>query len=270
MTDGGRIEPAGNPESPVTTGDSAVVQQVSQAAKSSAIGRAAAAEGPLAAFLAATGGWFGMIEALAPAMIFLGTFVVTENLLVSVIAPGILALAFIGIRLVRKEPVSSAIGGLFAMALSGFLALRSGQSEDFFLVGFWTNAAYLLVFVVSMLARWPLVGVIAGFALGQGTQWRSRRRAFWSMQAITACWALLFALRLIVQLPLYLAGNTQGLGIARMLMGPPLFGVVVVFTVLFVRGVYRPELTEPTASTGTDAVTTDGPTGSGDRPPASV
>lgn len=226
------------------TDEAALRDQVSRAASESALGRATRASTPAEVFLAATGGWLGIIEALAPPMLFLIAFVLTEDLWLSVIAPVVLGVLFIAVRAARSQAVSSAIGGLIAVALSGFLALRSGQGSDFFLIGFWTNAAYLVAFIVSILLRWPLIGVVAGFALNQGTAWRRERKLFWSMQAITGCWAALFAVRLLVQVPLYMAENTQGLGIARMLMGPPLFGIVAVFTVLFVRGVYRPELSE--------------------------
>lgn len=218
-----------------------VNERAERAARDSALGRAVDASSPLHMFLAAMGGWFGLVEALAPPMIFLVTLVITENLLWSVVAPLVLSAAFMVVRWARGQSIASSLGGVFAVALSAILALRTGEGTNFFLIGFWTNAAYLVAFVVSMVVRWPLIGVAVGLITGTGMQWRSQRREFWAMQLITAVWVGLFALRLAVQFPLYLAGNTQGLGVARMLMGPPLFGVIVVFTVLFVRGVYRPK-----------------------------
>lgn len=230
------------PQRVTPSAEDEVGEQAARAARASALGRAADASSPVEMFLAATGGWFGIVEALAPAMVFLVTYVFTLDVWPAVAAAVVLAAVFIGLRLLRRQSVASALGGLVAVVLSGVLALRSGQGTDFFLIGFWTNAAYLLAFVISMLVRWPLIGVVVGLITGQGMTWRKHRREFWLMQLITAVWCGLFALRLAVQLPMYLAGNTQGLGIARMLMGPPLFGVIAVFTVLFVRGVYRPQV----------------------------
>jgi hypothetical protein len=39
----------------------------------------------------------------------------------------------------------------------------------------------------------------------------------------TALWAGMFAVRLLVQYPLYISGNVNALGTARLIMGYPLF-----------------------------------------------
>jgi len=52
----------------------------------------------------------------------------------------------------------------------------------------------------------------------------------------TWLWAGLFALRLLVQLPLYLAGAVVALGVARTAMGLPLFALGLWLTWLLVRG----------------------------------
>ena len=59
-----------------------------------------------------------------------------------------------------------------------------------------------------------------------------RRRAF---ERATWLWAGLFAVRLAVQLPLYLAGAVVALGVARTAMGLPLFALGLWLTWLMVR-----------------------------------
>ena len=49
----------------------------------------------------------------------------------------------------------------------------------------------------------------------------------------------MFAARLLVQVPLYLAGEVALLGIARLVMGVPLWGLTLWLTWLLVRGVGR-------------------------------
>ncbi len=51
----------------------------------------------------------------------------------------------------------------------------------------------------------------------------------------TWLWAGLFGLRLLVQLPLYLAGAVVALGVAKTAMGLPLFGIGLWLTWLLVR-----------------------------------
>jgi hypothetical protein len=111
------------------------------------------------------------------------------------------------------------------VAVAGYVASRTGRAEDFFLPGLLLNAAYAGAFVISIAVRWPLLGVIVAGASGRGMEWREdpvRRRAYSRASWI---WVGLFALRIAVQLPLYLAGTLVALGTARVAMGVPLLAV---------------------------------------------
>jgi hypothetical protein len=83
--------------------------------------------------------------------------------------------------------------------------------------------------------RRPLVGIIVTKLDGEDDAWRRdplRVRAF---VRATWLWAGLFVLRLVVQLPLYLAGAVVALGVAKTAMGLPLFGLGMWLTWLLVR-----------------------------------
>lgn len=56
-------------------------------------------------------------------------------------------------RLVRKEPLQPAISGVLGVAVCSFIAYRSGETKDFFLLGIWTSLIYGGVFLVSVAAR---------------------------------------------------------------------------------------------------------------------
>ena len=195
-------------------------QKFGAAARNSALGRVAETDSMSAALLTAMGGWRGLAEALLPGIAFLVLYVLTKDLWLSVGVPAV-------------------IGGLLGLVVSGFLALRSGEGTQYFVVGFWTNGAYAAGLLLSMLVRWPIIGVISGFLFGDGTKWRASRRLMWWMQLATGVWVAFFLARLAVQLPLYFAGAVEALGIARLVMGAPLFALVIVLTVLFVRAVYQ-------------------------------
>ncbi|MGO1545659.1 MAG: DUF3159 domain-containing protein [Gulosibacter sp.] len=234
--------------------DAELQERLSTAARQSALGKVAESSSTGEALLVAMGGWRGIVEALLPGILFLVLYVITtrtvagggampfglDPLWISVGAPAIAGLIFLLIRIVRKEPTASALGGLIGLVVSGFFALRSGEGSDFFLVGFWTNAAYGLGLLISMIASWPLIGVLAGALYGDWRGWRKYPRILTWMQLITGVWVGLFAARLAVQLPMYFADAVEALGVARLLMGAPLFGVLVVITVLFVRAVFQP------------------------------
>jgi hypothetical protein len=138
-------------------------------------------------------------------------------------------------RLVRRESPRQAVAGLVGVVFAAFIAQRSGKAENFFLPGLLLNAAYASAFLISIVVRWPLVGVIAGQVDGEGSSWRDDRRRVRVFTRATWMWVGLFLLRLAVQLPLYLAGAVVALGIARTAMGLPLFGLALWLTWLMVR-----------------------------------
>ncbi len=205
-------------------------------------GFAPAAEGePISghALLAAMGGIRGLVEAVLPGLVFLLTYTFTRDLIPALIAPILIGLIFAGLRIMRKQTVTQAVGGLIGIAISAVLALLTGKAEDFYLPGFWTNGAYGAVLLVSALVGWPLIGLAVGFLMGEGIAWRndpSKRRV---MTILTLCWTGLFVLRLAVQLPLYFAGNVEWLGATKLLMGIPLYAPLLVVSWLMVRSVYR-------------------------------
>ncbi|MCT2583976.1 DUF3159 domain-containing protein [Actinophytocola gossypii] len=145
------------------------------------------------------------------------------------------AVAITVIRLVRKEPLQPAISGFFGVAIAAFIAYRTGDAKGFFLFGIWTSLVYGSVFLVSVLVRWPLVGVIWSYLNGHGMLWRGDRRAVRVYSIATLTWMSVFAARFVVQRWLYDEDQTGWLGFARLAMGYPLTAVALLVTVWAVR-----------------------------------
>jgi hypothetical protein len=234
----------GNPQTPSTGGAEprpadVLADGLAGAARRAGLDRAAAGE-PIRghALLAAMGGVRGLVEALLPGIVFLVVFTATRDLLPSVIAPAALGVVFLVLRLIARSQTSPAVGGLVGIVLSALLALRSGDGKDFYLLGFWTNGVYGVALLVSVLVGWPLLGLAIGALMGEGTAWRRQRAKYRALRLLTLIWVGFFALRLVVQLPLYFADNVEALGVTRLVMGTPLYGLLVVLSFLFVRAVY--------------------------------
>ncbi len=141
------------------------------------------------------------------------------------------AAAITVLRLVRKEPLQPAISGFFGVGIAAFIAYRTGSAKGFFLFGIWASLVYGSVFLVSILVRYPLVGVIWGFLNGHGMGWRSDRKAVFAYNEATLTWVLVFAARFIVQRWLYDEDQTGWLAFARLAMGYPLTAIALVVTV---------------------------------------
>src|SRR3954453_22594390 len=65
-------------------------------------------------------------------------------------------------RIVRRRPVTNAIGGLLGTGLAVFIALRSGSAEGYFVPRMLYAAALALVFAGSAGIRKPPGGVLVG------------------------------------------------------------------------------------------------------------
>jgi hypothetical protein len=199
----------------------------------------------------AMGGWRGILESVLPTLVFVVTWTVTVDPATNQgdlwLAVGLsvgLAVVFTLARLIARSPASAAIGGLVATAAAAALALWTGRAADNFILGLVTNGAYGSVMLISALIGWPLIGLAVGWLMNDGTSWRHDRRKrrvfFW----LTIAWAGLFAVRLAVELPLFLTDQVTALGTLKLIMGLPLFAPLVAVTWLAVRGLY-PKAGEP-------------------------
>ncbi|WP_438855624.1 DUF3159 domain-containing protein [Agromyces sp. M3QZ16-3] len=214
-------------------------RQVAAAAEKSGLGRIARDETLTPADLVgALGGIRGLAEAILPGLVFLVVYTFTRELGWALGSSLGLAVVFTALRLFTRSQPTQAIAGLIGVAASAALSLWTGRAEDNYVIGFYTNAAYAVAILISLLVRWPLVGLVVGFLMGDGTAWRGERRKYRAMQFLTVVWLGMFVARLLVQVPFYYAGNVEALGATRLLMGVPLYALLLVFSWLVVRAVY--------------------------------
>jgi hypothetical protein len=214
-------------------------EAMSAAARRSGLGKVTPGETPTAgALLAAIGGVRGLIESILPGLGFLVTYTITQNLVPSVLAPLGLAVVFIIVRVLTRQPVTTALAGALGIGISAALALLTGNANDNFVPGFFINAGVLLVMIVSLIARRPFVGVIVGLLLGDD-DWRRNAAKMRVAAVATVLWATLSALRLAVQVPLYLAESTEALAATKLVMGVPLYAMLLWVTWLLVRTAWR-------------------------------
>lgn len=139
------------------------------------------------------------------------------------------------VRLLRKESLQPAVSGFFGVAIAAFIAYRTGTAKGFFLFGIWQSLVYGGVLVLSVLVRWPLVGVFWNFINGAGTRWRKDRRSVRDYDIATLALAAVFAARFVVQRWLYEEDLTGWLAVAKISMGFPLFALALLVIVWAVR-----------------------------------
>ncbi len=191
--------------------------------------------------LEAVGGWRGMIESVAPGLVFVVVFVAVREIMPAVIASvGVAVVATIA-RQNQRTPNTQAVGGLLGVGIGAIWAWRSGEAQNFFAWGLLTNAAFAVGVTVSIVARWPVVGFIVATLFGRGHTWRQDPTLMRRYTLASWLWVGAFVLRLVVQVPLYLGGDTGWLGAARLVMGLPLWALVLWVTWVLVNPRAEPE-----------------------------
>ncbi|PZE29818.1 DUF3159 domain-containing protein [Curtobacterium sp. MCBD17_028] len=213
--------------------------QLRDAVARAGIARVAPGEAPSGrALVAAVGGVRGLAESILPGFAFLIVFAVTHQLVPSVVVPVLVGLVFVGLRLVQRQPLVTALSGILGVAISAGLSLFTGRAESNFVPGIVVNAVSLAVLLATLVARRPLIGIVVGLLLPEGDHWRSdpvKRRV---LTVATWLWAGLFAVRLAIEVPLYLAAQVELLAGIKLVTGVPLYAAMLWVTWLLVRSVF--------------------------------
>lgn len=196
--------------------------------------RVAAVDRPTLAKLLDT--WGGFLDAGLPSLVFVCVYTFGGRRLgpALVVAVGV-ALVLAVVRLARHDRLGSVVAGLFGMVLSAVIAYRSGQARNVYLLGLVTNASFLLLYGISVLVRWPVVGLLIGLIRQDAREWRKDADLMRGFTRATLLWAAMFFVRLCVQVPLYLTDQVGALGTLRVILGWPLTLLVLVGTFVILR-----------------------------------
>jgi len=197
-------------------------------------GEAEDTEKPIPTLWEQMGGMVGFISASIPVVVF-----VIVNL-VAGMGPAIWSALGTAIliavwRIVRKEQLLPAISGILGVAIAAFIAYRVGAAKGFFLYGIWVSGVLGVACLISVIVRWPALGVVWGTLNGHGMGWRSDPKSRRYYDIATIAWILVFAARVVVQQWLYNADQATLLGIAKIVMGYPLTAIALLVTVWAVR-----------------------------------
>jgi hypothetical protein len=186
----------------------------------------------------ALGGRRGMLEAAVPTLAFTVLFVSTKDLRLAVAVSVAVAVVLLAVRLLHRSTVQFVLNSLVGIGIGALFAWRAakggGDANDqalaYFLPGMIYNTGYAVLMVTSTLVRWPLVGFMVGSVAGDPTEWHRDSQVVRLCRNLTLMLALPCVVRVLVQLPLYLAGKAAedagpmvaALGVSKIAMGWPL------------------------------------------------
>jgi hypothetical protein len=168
------------------------------------------------------------LDATIPAVAFVSAWLMSGGALswgagAALVTGGAVAV----LRWCRGDRPLAALLGLLGVSAAVLIVLYTGRAADFFLVQLLANVLSALVWALSVLARWPLLGVIVGGLLGQRTSWRRDPALLRAYSLASWIWVAQYLLRVAVFTPLWVADAVVALGVARVAMSWPLVAACV-------------------------------------------
>ena len=185
--------------------------------------------------IGALGGVKGLIDSGLPAIVFLVTFNVTDELRTAIWGALGLSLVLAIYRLARKDTIQHSTSGVVGVLICAYFANRSGNATDFYVPKLLTNLGYGSVYLIANLAGWPVLGLVLGPLLGENLTWRNNPKRKKMYMKASWIWVAMFFSRIAVQYPIYKSGNVNLLGTVNLAMGYPLFFAAAYFTWVIIR-----------------------------------
>jgi hypothetical protein len=173
-----------------------------------------------------------LLDTVVPTIVFLivnGTLGFQYAMWSSLIMAVIITL----MRLRRRQSLQFALGGVASVVLAIGLSLMVGRAEAYFLPAIANGAVVFIVTLASVIVRRPLVAWTSYFARRwpQGWYWHPRVRPAYS--EVTLAWAVIFGLRLWLQIILFRAEDPEAFAALTTLGGWPTTIVLLVLSYLY-------------------------------------
>ena len=189
----------------------------------------------------AVGGARGSFETALPMVAFVVAWMWRHDVKIAVAASALVVVTLLLVRLASRQTPRYVLSAVLATAIAAYFALRSGRAEAAFLPGILTSAAWGVGSLLSVVVRWPIVGFIVAAGdprlAEDPTAWRRDGGLVKVCQKLTMVLVALYAVRVAVMFPLYLAGQVTLLGVAKIALGWPAYlCALAIMGMMLVRG----------------------------------
>lgn len=181
------------------------------------------------------GGPRGAVESIVPPLAFVSVFVGTDSIGWSVGVALALAAIFAVWRIAEGKRPTRALSALLLVAISAYIAVKTDSAVAFFWPRVLVNLISALAFAVSILVRWPLLGVIVGPIVGTRMRWRQDPDLVRAYGKASWLWVALCLLRAAVLFPLIEENLLWGLAVT----GAIFYGLVAITVYLSWRVIRR-------------------------------
>lgn len=185
------------------------------------------------------GGPRGSLEATIPTVVFVVAWTAGHDFATAVWCTAGAVALLLAARLLQRQTPRFVLSSLLAAAVAAYFVHRSGRAQDAFLPGILYSIGVGALTLLSVLVRWPLIGFLVGVAEDpeDPLAWHRDRGVVRLCQRLTWILVGLYAVRIGVMLPLYLADRVGALSVAKIVLSWPLYALAVAgMGLILVRG----------------------------------
>jgi hypothetical protein len=176
------------------------------------------------------------VDALLPPIVY-ALFNALFGLEIGVIAALGLAVALGIRRVLKKQDWKYALGGIVGVGLAAGLALLTRNAVSYFIPAIISSGVLLLGALISLILGKPLAAWASHLTRGWPLEWFWRADVKPAYNEVTWMWTVFLALRLVLQIVLYVRGEAASLAWANTLLGWPV--TIVILVVSYIYGIWR-------------------------------
>jgi hypothetical protein len=149
----------------------------------------------------------------------------------------VIAVSIAVLRLIRRQPLRYATGGLGGVVLAILIAQLMGKARGFFVPQLITGGLTVMICMVSVIAGRPLVAWTSHVARGWPLDWYWHPQIQPAYNEVTLGWAAFFAARLAVQFVLFQGTQPEMLAVVNTIAGWP--ATIVLLAISYLYGLWR-------------------------------
>jgi len=177
-----------------------------------------------------------LLDSFLPLLVFL---IANPMLGVNIALGAALAVTvvFAVFRIIKKESLVYALGGLGGVLLAGIFVKLSGSDTGFFLPGLISGAITIVLCTISVVINRPLVAWTSFITRRWPLDWYWHPRVLPAYNEVTIIWAVAFSARLALEFWLFQQEAVNALGITKIILGWPFIVILLIASYLY--GLWR-------------------------------
>lgn len=140
-------------------------------------------------------------------------------------------------RYLRGQTIKYALGGLAGVIIASGFAYYAGNAANYFLPRVISSGFLFLVAIGSLIIGKPMAAIVSHLSRGWEISWFMRKDVKPAYIEVTIGWAILFLLRMLLQVSLLRGENLIIMAWANTLLGFPATLLVLVATYIY--GIWR-------------------------------